>query len=201
MKTVIKSLNGTLKQMLDALAYADAGEYLSGLEKSRILAEGPAAAKQSQQVNTKPVTDEENNNTRRVALYLGSELPKEVMDYTVQTCARLRHDLTIVTFESRNTANSLLDPFRKTLEEAGVDMKLAVLAGDPLPRISHYLRSHPEVAFLACKDVGYLGRSYMNGTLQSNKLPVPVVVVASKGEAAAEAGQSADQDINSTNVA
>ena len=80
MKTVIKSMSGTLKQMLDALAYADASEHLSGLEKSRILAEGPAATVQQQKVSTEPEKSEDSNNGRRVALYLGSELPKEVMD-------------------------------------------------------------------------------------------------------------------------
>lgn len=201
MKTVIKSMSGTLKQMLDALAYADASEHLSGLEKSRILAEGPAATVQQQKVSTEPEKSEDSNNGRRVALYLGSELPKEVMDYTVQTCARLRHDLTVVTFESRNTAASLLEPFKKMLEEAGVDMKLAVLAGDPLPRLSHYLRTHPEIAFLACKEVGYLGRSYMNGTLQNNTLPVPVVVVASKREAGENLDQTANQQKDKAVVA
>ena len=201
MKTVIKSMSGSLKQMLDALAYADASEHLSGLEKSRILSEGPAANVQQQKVRTEPEKSEDSNNGRRVALYLGSELPKEVMDYTVQTCARLRHDLTVVTFESRNTASSLLEPFKNMLEEAGVDMKLAVLAGDPLPRLSHYLRTHPEIAFLACKDVGYLGRSYMNGTLQNNTLPVPVVVVASKREAGENLDQTANQQKDKAVVA
>ena len=53
-------------------------------------------------------------------LYLGNELPPEVMDYVIQTCARVQHELTILTFETENCARALLEPHQEALEDAGV---------------------------------------------------------------------------------
>jgi hypothetical protein len=180
---VMKKLSETLKQMLDALACADAGEYLTRRGKSRVLSQRSGVIQKTPYI-TEPTQTDADSNARRVALYLGSELPPEVMDYLVQTCARLRHQLTVLTFETENTARALLEPHQKALDDAGVDMKLVSLAGDPVPGLARYLRRHPEVAFLACKDLGYLGRSYLNGTPRENALPVPVVIVTSKSGAA-----------------
>ncbi len=177
----MKKLTETMKQMLDALAFAHAGEYLSGREKARVLAQksgeiekAPAAPKR--------VKERAASKARRVALYLGSELPPAVMDYVIQTCSRLQHELTVLTFESENTARALMEPHLQALDAAGVEMDLVTLSGEPMAGLRRYLRSHPEVAFLACKDAGYLGRSYLNGTQGKNALPVPVVVVTTATE-------------------
>lgn len=186
----MKKLSETLKQMLDALALADAGEYLTRREKSHVLGQQSGVIQRAPYI-TDPLHTDAGSNVRRVALYLGSELPPEVMDYLVQTCARLGHELTVLTFETQNTARALLEPHQKTLDDAGVDMKLVTLTGDPVPGLARYLRGHPEVAFLACKDLGYLGRSYLSGTPRENALPVPLVIVASKSGAAEKPLQSA----------
>jgi len=179
--------------MLDALALADAGEYLSGREKSRILSQ------RSGTIETAPATPEParvraSSSARRVALYLGSELPPEVIDYVIETCSRLRHELTVLTFQSENTGRALLEPHKKVLEAAGVDMEMVRLSGESVSGLRRYLRGHPEVAFLACKDAGYLGRSYLNGTQNKNDLPVPVVVVTTTAKGSGTQGQPAATD-------
>ena len=197
----MKKLTETMKQMLDALAYAHAGDYLTSREKARILDKGSETIQKAPQ-NSKPKRADTGGNARRVALYPGSELPPEVMEYVVQTCARVRHDLTVLTFESENTARTQLDPHQKALDDAGVDMKLVTLSGDPLRGLARYLRSHPEIAFLVCKDSGYLGRSYLNSRSGKNALPVPVVIVASNSEGAEKQGQPAvDHNSNASDVA
>ena len=175
----MKKLNEALKQMLDALAYAHAGEYLTPREKAKILSEGYGPVEMITQVHEPTKVSTSRSNARHVALYLGSELPPAVMEYVIQTCMRLRHELTVLTFESEDTAHALLQPYEKAIDEAKVNMHVVTLSGKPVPGLARYLRSHPEVAFLACKDSGYLGRSYLNGTQRKNALPVPVVVVAS----------------------
>ena len=197
----MKKLNETLKQILDALAYAHAGEYLTAREKTRILSQKSGAIATVAEI-PEPVKTDAASNARRVALYLGSELPSEVMDYVIQTCARLRHELTVLTFESESTGRALLQPHQEALDAAGVDMKLVTLGGEPAPGLARYLRSHPEVAFLACKDSGYLGRSYLHGSQRKNALPVPVVVVATESEGAGKQLQPAsDQSSSDTIVA
>ena len=177
----MKMLTETIKQMLDALAFADAGEYLTRREKGRVLRQHSGVIERAPFI-PEPVKVRSGSSARRVALYLGSELPPEVMDYVIQTCARLLHELAVLTFESANTAGALLDPHRQALEAAGVEMELVTLSGEPVSGLQRYLRSHPEIAFLACKDAGYLGRSYLNGAKGKNSLPVPVVVVTTAAE-------------------
>ena len=186
----MKMLTETMKQMLDALAFADAGEYLTRREKSRVLGQKSGVIERAPFI-PEPVKVRSGSTARRVALYLGSELPPEVLDYVIQTCARLQHALTVVTFQSENTAQALLDPHQQALEAAGVEMELVTLSGEPMSGLQRYLRSHPEIAFLACKDAGYLGRSYLNGTKAKNALPVPVVVVTTAAESSGALDQPA----------
>jgi hypothetical protein len=195
----MKKLTETMKQMLDALAYAHAGEHLSAREKDNILAP-KSQAKVTEPVVAEPVAGCAEparvgaaSNARRIALYLGSELSPEVMEYVIETCSRMRHELTVLTFQSGSSARALLDPYREALEAASVDMQVESLTGEPLAGLRRYLRSHPEVAFLACKDTGYLGRSYLYGSQNQKKnyLPVPVVVITTATESSGKQGQPA----------
>lgn len=180
----MKALTKAVKQMLDALAYEHAGEHLSTKQKTLILGEDMGALKNTASKVFEPAKVRSgSDNVRRVALYMGSELPSEVMDYVIETCSRLGHELTVLTFQSESTGRALLSPHQQALETAGVEMELVTLSGDPIVGLARYLRSHPEVAFLACKDSGYLGRGYLKGTQRKDALPVPVVVVTTLDEA------------------
>ena len=178
----MKALTSALKQMLDALANQHAGEHLSMQGKDTVLDEQLGDFDASGSKVFEPAKARSNSNMRRVALYMGSELPAEVMDYVIETCARLGHDLTVLTFQSRGAGRALLKPHYDALNEAGVEMEMEILTGDSVTGLARYLRSHPEFAFLACKDSGYLGRSYLKGTQRKDALPVPVVVVTTLGE-------------------
>jgi hypothetical protein len=194
----MKALTKAVKQMLDALAYEHAGEHLSRKEKTLALGEELETIKNSTGSTVfEPAKVRTSSNVRRVALYLGSELPSEVMDYVIETCSRLGHELTVLTFQSEITGRELLYPYQQALETAGVEMKLATLSGDPVSGLARYLRGHPEVAFLACKDSGYLGRSYLKGTQRKDALPVPVVVVTTLGEGENTQGQAGFSEGNS----
>lgn len=178
-------LTEEIKRMLNALAYADAGENLTLRQKARYLdrdLETAAAPPASAPDRVQPTSAR-----RQVALYMGSELPADMMHYVVQTCARLKHGLTVLTFQSDSAARALLDPYADTLESAGIAMQRVRLSGEPLPGLARYLRRHPEVAFLACNETGYLGRGFLNGTQRQDMLPVPVVLVASHEDSARRA--------------
>ena len=179
-------LTDTLKQALNALASADAGEYLTLAQKTAWLNRRLDRA-ESAPVRVAPVQTEDkvmtDRATRRLALYMGSELPADMMNYVLQTCTRLKHDLTVLTFQSERDARALLAPFQDTLTAEGIDLRLVTLSGDPVPGLSRYLRSHPEIAFLACRETGYLGRSFLYGTQRKNVLPVPVLLVESHAQA------------------
>ena len=173
-------LTEALKKMLNALAVADAGEYLTTTRKNQYLFQARGITPPF----TSPATPADSTAAavsarprRRIALYMGMELRADMMDYVIQTCTRLNHDLTVLTFESGQAVRGMLDPYRDALEAECIDLRVQYLTGDPVRDLGRYLRSHPEIAFLACKDTGYLGRSILKGTQRQNALPVPVVLL------------------------
>lgn len=176
-------LTEEIKRMLNALASADAGEYLTLRQKTNYLNQKASADNPIQAAA--PMPAHTTNERQQVALYMGSELPADMMHYVVQTCGRLKNGLTVLTFQSDSVARALLSPYADELANAGIAMKTVLLTGDPVSGLARYLRRHPEVAFLACKETGYLGRSFLNGTQRQDILPVPVVLVATHEESAA----------------
>ena len=169
-------LTAEIKRILDAMAFADVGEFLSTGQKTHYLNEAagvaiaPAVAEQARPAGPRP----------QVALYVGSELSADVMDYVIQTCARLKHGLTVLTFQPESDARSLLDPYTETLANAKINLQLEMLSGEPVSGLTRYLRRHADVAFLACNETGYLGRGLRNSTQRLEAFPVPVVLVTSR---------------------
>lgn len=166
-------LTQEIQHMLNALAYANVGENLTLRQKDRALAGSTApvaAATPAAHPASRP----------QVGLYLGSELPADVMQYVIQTCSRLRHDLCVLTFQSQNEADALLAPYREALDAAGIRTELNLLAGEPPAALVHALRKRPDVAFLICNESGYLGRSLLKGSVRRDAIPVPVVLVAAQ---------------------
>ncbi len=176
-------LTEEIKRMLNALAYANAGDYLSLQEKARALAGSPAPAVQAEP--PAPAAPRP-----QVGLYLGSELSAELMQYVAQTCARLRHGLTVLTFLSEGEAEALLAPYRPMLDAAGIELRLAVLTGEPPAALAQALRRRSEVAFLVCNESGYFGHGLLSGTRRQAGMPVPVVLVAAGEEAASQPAEA-----------
>lgn len=178
-------LTNEIKRMLNALAHANAGDYLSPVQKRRALAGSPVPA-------VKPSAPTPAVARPRVGLYLGSELSADIMQYVVQTCSQLRHGLTALTFQSEEDAEALLSPYRPMLDAAGIDLRVFVVPGEAPAALGRALRRQPEVAFLICNEAGYLGHGLISGTQKKDALPVPLVLVAAKDDAAAQVGGTAE---------
>lgn len=164
-------LTQDIRRMLNALAYANTGENLTRRQKDRALTGSAAPAAQ-------PAPSTPTATGPQIGLYMGSELPADVMQYVIQTCSRLRHGLRVLTFRSANEAEALLAPHREALAAAGIRTELSLLAGEPPAALVHALRKRPDVAFLICNETGYLGRSLLTGSMRRDAIPVPVVLVA-----------------------
>jgi len=185
-------LSTPIKRMLDALACAHAGEFLRDVEKFRVLAGIPTPPVKA--AVHKPVS-----NRPQIGLYLGSELPKEVMQYALDTCERLHHGLTVFTFQTEREMGELLAPYQTALEAAGITLTIVELYGVPPAPLAQALRRHPEVAFLVCNESGYLGIGISKGRVRRDSLPVPVVLVSAGSQAApAETTAAKTQDTKSS---
>ncbi len=170
-------LTQDIKRMLNALSYANAGDHLSAMQKSRVLAGATASPMPAEPQPTRGARPQ-------VGLYLGSELSAEAMQYVVQTCVRLHHGLTVFTFLTEGEAQTLLTPFRPMLDAAGIEMHLVVVSGEPPAALASALRRRPEVAFLVCNESGYLAHGLISGNQRKGGMPVPLVMVATQGMAA-----------------
>ncbi len=184
------TLTEDIKRMMNALAFAHAGENLTPSQKARHLDQAGGIEAAPLAASATPAQPRPERARQQVALYMGSELPADMMHYVIQTCARLKHRLAVLTFQSEHDARAVLNPYADTLAAAGIEMQVAVLSGDIVSGLAHYLRRHPEVAFLACNETGYLGRSFMNGSQRQDILPVPVVLVASHVNSAQNVGRA-----------
>lgn len=189
-------LTTALKQMLNGLAAADAGEYLSMTQKFRYLNPGASIAVPSTVEPARPASAR-----KHIALLLGSELPAEIINYVVQTCTRLQHDLIVLTFQSNRDAQALLSPYADVLAKAKIGMELEVLSGDTVSGLARYLRRHAGIAFLACNEAGYLGCGLLSGAQSPKAFPVPVVLVATRSSAKIAGQGSPDQAAARTSVA
>ncbi len=172
-------LTQDIQRMLNALAHANAGEYLTRQQKDRALSGSTVPV-------VEPAPRAPAATGPQVGLYLGSELPADVMQYVIQTCGRLRHGLRVLTFQSASEAERLLAPHREALAAADIHTELSLLAGEPPAALVHALRKRADVAFLICNETGYLGRSLLTGSVRRDAIPVPVVLVAT-AEAASRA--------------
>lgn len=164
-------LTAEIKRMLNALAYANAGELLPARKKYRVIAGGTAPTTAAEPM---PAT----KAGPQIGLYLGSEVSSDLMQYVMQTCTRLKHGLTVLTFQGEADARNLLKPYQAELEAAHIGVQLNVLSGEPPAALVHALRKRPEIAFLICNESGYLGRSLLKGLVRQDAFPVPVVMVA-----------------------
>lgn len=131
------------------------------------------------------------NPSEQIGLYLGSELPSNVMRYAIAACIRLGPKLTVLTFQSVSDAQALLVPYQAELDDARIALQLILLSGEPPVALIRALRKRPEIAFLICNELGYLARSLKRGIVSQEGFPVPVVMVGTMETAMAKPVQVA----------
>lgn len=192
--------NSSLQRMLSALAYAHAGDYLSLRQKARVLSSQSPKAGQQERLPA-PSPAETSPQHKRIALYLGSELPAETLEYVSQTCLRLECNLIVFTLQDAATCDALIAPLRARLEAAGHTVHCAPIRGEPEQALAAVLRRHPEVAFLVCHATGYLGPRLLARSGIGAPLPVPVVLISITGQAVGLPGHEDTQAKMATRVA
>lgn len=169
----------TLNTMAKGLSHAHDEGNLNFSIKST---DGKVTNATTEQIFSEPQPNplNENNKRKYIAMYLGSDLPEKMMAYVIESCQHLNHDLAVISFEQNATTDESLAPYKEVLEESNIKVKKVKLSGSPMPELNKYLKSHRDIVFLACKDSGFLGRSYMSGNHAKHSLPVPLVVVTTE---------------------
>jgi hypothetical protein len=184
----MKRLTAQLKKALAALAYADAGEMLPGVDKDQVLgisAKPGSAAPATTPVSPRPAAKVTPlpGLTHQVGLYLGATLDPAVVRYASDTCREMNAALTIVTFQSENTARELLEPHLSELGRACVVWRIARLQGEPRSSLTRYLRHERRMLFLICSEAGFLGHEMLGGGSRRMDLGLPIVLVTAEDQA------------------
>lgn len=170
-----------IQRLFNALSFANVGESLTLTQKTRALSGTPESPRATA-ANTATAPASATSRSQ-VGLYLGSELPVNVAQYVLQTCARLQHGLTVFSFQSERDIDNLLAPHRAALAEANIAVRVVALSGDPSKVLGSTLKRRPDIAFLVCNESGFLGNRLTRGAMSPESLPVPVVLVAARGTA------------------
>lgn len=183
-------LTKNIKRMLDALAHANAGEHLTRRQKSRVI---KGTAVHAPQTVAAAPTASAAKSRAQVGLYLGSEVSVDIMQYVAQTCSRLRHGLTVLSFQSEAEVQAILAPYQEMLGSAGIELHVVELSGEPPAALSRALRRRPEVAFLVCNESGYFGHGVLSNSQRNAGIPIPVVLVAASDAGCGPLGVASTQ--------
>jgi hypothetical protein len=166
------SFRDQLKQAWDALAYADAGEFLPYAEKCRVLGVEPPADCRGYLPPREPAP------RRVVALNLGRSLDLGTVDYAIGAAQGLEAGLMLLR-QPEGAPASVIAEVRARIDASGIPWGEERLAGPWVDAVSAFLRVHPSVVclVLAPEDLTRRGRADLRRGRQGRAFPTPVVVV------------------------
>lgn len=174
----MKQLKRNLKQAVNALSAAHAGEMLHRRGKQRQLGPNtPHQAMPSAVVPARDVMPAAATAIRRkqVALWLKALPSQAVLDYALSTCQRMDMDLLIL-HAGKLRAQELLASFGDLLEDANVETDILVLDGADESALFRHIERTPRIAFLVMGSADALEKPLGQGRTMPS---VPVVVLTS----------------------
>lgn len=183
----MKALSNQLKKVLTALAYQDAGEFLSMQEKMEVLGYGSAARKQPMAVSgnavRKPVT-------KRIALITDGRGFGAPLDYAMEACLRQDAQIDLLVHGAVDTEN--VSVLKKQVLQSGIDCQQIELGFNAVSHIVEYICNHPSLIFLVAMPDDEAARVLIEEVIpeRGGRLPVPLVLIEGK-RAAASLRQSA----------
>jgi len=163
----MKRLADQIKQALDALAYADAGEPIGRRAKY-------AALNPGREDDTAP--PEAAPGRKLIALGVGASLPAEVMTYVSGACRRMQADLLLIS-EDADRVRTLLAPYLDDLR--GIQCQTEELPGASRRAVVNVLRQRSSILFAVTGSADDPVHALLRGRrgLFEAKTPVPVVMV------------------------
>ena len=176
----MRRLTPALKKMLEALAmeglaYADLPEMLPRSAKDQYLTGAdphhrPAAAAEASGM----IDSRSMERPKRVGLFLGPYATRALVDYALDSCARLKAELVVFTFMDDAGARRLLEPHLPSPDDMEPRISIEHLSGDPERALQGLQGRGVRLEFLVCDEQGYLGHRLL---ARETALDIPVVMV------------------------
>lgn len=135
------SLRTQLKQAWDALAYADAGEFLPYAEKCRVLGVEPPKGCRGL------LPPLERSTSRQLALGITKGFHLAQARYAIETAQRLGADLVLL-LDGSQSHESPLKQVAELCAQAQIEVKHQLLQAPWIDSVARFLRSQPSVICL-----------------------------------------------------
>jgi len=177
----MRRLSPTLKKMLEGLAYADLGEMLPQSAKDELLTGRTSAERTAAPVPAPKAASATPPSPKRVGLFLGPYATPAVVEYALESCARMHAELVVFTFMDDKRAHHLLEDRLPAAFGPAPATRVQHLSGDPEKALASLQGRGVRLEFLVCDEQGYLGHRILAG---DTALDVPVVMVAPSRESA-----------------
>ena len=170
-------IRSEMKRVLDALAFQDAADYMSGSEKNRVL--GISGSPKG--FSERPVLRDQAVTLRprkRIALITDGRGAGAPLAYAAEACARQDAGLDIVLYGPGDTQVEMLRAARRL----GVNAQVIRLAADDVELLVTYICNHPSLVYLVGLSDDDLVRTLAERVVpaRGGRMHVPLVLIEDK---------------------
>lgn len=173
----MKKLSDNLKRMLAALAYQDAGDYLSMHDKMQVLGYGKDApgitARPHLKVIKKPVA-------KRIALISDGRGLGAPLDYAIEACQRQDARIDLLLHGTIDTES--ISALEKQAQLAGIDCQTIQLGVSAVDDIINYIQQQHSLIFMVAMPDDMVARTLIEEVIpkSARRITVPLVLIEEK---------------------
>jgi hypothetical protein len=168
-------LSDDIKRALSALAYQDAGEFLTARDKMELLGDStlnriPAEPEKGSVTN--PAT-----SNKRIALLIDGSNSESALTYAIETACRLEVKIDLLTHNV--TDDETYKELDQRISDAGILSHRVPLANEKYDGIISYLNTNPSLIFLIASVNDAIAKTLAEEVIpnQLSIVPVPLVLI------------------------
>jgi hypothetical protein len=168
-------LSDDIKRALSALAYQDAGEFLTTRDKIELLgdtSESQIIAEPAKRSITKPAV-----SNKRIALLIDGSNSKSAVTYAIETASRLEVKIDLLTHSV--TDDQTYKELDQRISDAGILSRRVPLVNEKYDGILSYLNANPALIFLIASVNDTIAKTLAEEVIpnQISIVPVPLVLI------------------------
>ncbi len=165
-------LKEDIKRMLAALAYQDAGEYLSSLDKMKMI--GYRDEGNPEQANTSRKMDKKLPASR-IALIVDNSTSEASLNYIIDACQRQHAQVDLIIPGTGNTRK--VKNIESRIAAAGIDYKTINTRANPVDGVIQYIFNQPGLIYLVAMSDDEFVQTLIENVLPERELRIPVPLV------------------------
>jgi len=181
-KIVMKKLSDNLKQALNALAFQDAGEFLSTRDKLEVLGYGNKKTKHPLILRQKAHKIE---TPKRIALITNEKGNGAQLDYAIDACKRQGGNARLdILLHGAMTTEATIN-LEKRIKQAAQEYQIIRLGVNAVEDLINYIRNHSSLIFLISKPEDKVARVLIEEVMPKSEEHIQLPVVLIEGNSSA----------------